>query len=96
MREHGRGLRLKDFVGNINRTGNEHAGHKISFWNTMTSRSILEEPVVAYEIRKLLNPLSKEEREDNQDDDEESRECANACQVFFDVRVIRIELGATR
>ena len=40
--------------------------------------------------------LSKEEREDNQYDDEESRERANPRQVFFDISVVRIELCATR
>ncbi|MCK7527060.1 MAG: hypothetical protein MZV64_60360 [Ignavibacteriales bacterium] len=30
VRKHGRGLRLQDFVGYINWTGNKHAGHKVS------------------------------------------------------------------
>jgi hypothetical protein len=40
--------------------------------------------------------LSKEKREYDQYEDEESRERANPRQVLFDIAVIRIELGATR
>jgi hypothetical protein len=48
------------------------------------------------QLAQLIKNLSQEERKHNQQDEEESRQCANPSQITFDVSVIRIEFSAAR